>query len=820
MAINKVEYNGKTLIDLTNDTVTDNTLIAGATAHSANGEQIVGAFDPTIYLEKTGNASNVTTAFVKATARANIETGEALTISMGKIAKNFADIKGHAFEDTVNNLTTTVAGNALDATQGKVLSDAIAKNANDISTINNNLNGEISRAKEADEILKSRVDNITSLSEGSTTGDAELQDIRVKYDGTTAENAGNAVREQFSELKSDLSKTNDELSDDRNSLSTDFDISYQAIRSGYIETGKNIGEVVSIEPIFNNSFVHFIITVKKGYRFKVSGVGGYPARQWCFVDNDNKVVSVSAGGVSGESNIVAPNDGYLICNFTVQSGRFDYSVKYTGYIGYAKSIENAIEELEDGMSVDFNMTNMLILGGYIENQAEIGTPIRPTVTKNESWYYRQIIVKRGEVYKVIGQGGYSARLWSLYDNKSFLIAIAEAGASGEHIVRVEQDGYLIVNTQKVENIGLYKIGALGFKDNFINTQKRNIKKFAWTDKPEAPYWIISIDCAKKYFSVANIKTVIDLASSAGFNQLQMQLTTNMGFRFELDNDMVVTDINGNSYDLTTCLGGVENPTGWYTIAEMDDIISYSKSKGIDFYPFFEMPAHMKRILEQFPQFSIGENHQTLDVTNEDAVNFSVAILDKYAKYFASRGCHFFNFGFDEQDFGAMYADSKFDAIVNYGNLLIETIKKNGLQPRMYNDAVQYNNDYRYQFDRDVEVLCWRTYGDEYAPNVANFNMVQKASYKVINSSSWFYYIDGSGFCVAFDTLKTLNLLKYYSGINKYFEHLPMGAVFSVWCDQSVTENPNDNGDKVLSDIAPIIEAFGSAIKTSLTVNGF
>lgn len=72
------------------------------------------------------------------------------------------------------------------------------------STLTTDLNSEISRAKEADEILKSRVDNITSLSEGSTTGDAELQDIRVKADGTIAENAGNAVREQISELKSDF----------------------------------------------------------------------------------------------------------------------------------------------------------------------------------------------------------------------------------------------------------------------------------------------------------------------------------------------------------------------------------------------------------------------------------------------------------------------------------------------------------------------------------------------------------------------------------------------------------------------------------------
>ena len=70
--------------------------------------------------------------------------------------------------------------------------------------VNSNLSSEISRAKETEEVLKSRIDTIASLPEGSTTGDAELQDIRVKADGTTATSAGNAVREQFSELKSDL----------------------------------------------------------------------------------------------------------------------------------------------------------------------------------------------------------------------------------------------------------------------------------------------------------------------------------------------------------------------------------------------------------------------------------------------------------------------------------------------------------------------------------------------------------------------------------------------------------------------------------------
>lgn len=42
MAVNKVVYAGETLVDLTNDTVTPETLAKGATAHDASGAVIVG----------------------------------------------------------------------------------------------------------------------------------------------------------------------------------------------------------------------------------------------------------------------------------------------------------------------------------------------------------------------------------------------------------------------------------------------------------------------------------------------------------------------------------------------------------------------------------------------------------------------------------------------------------------------------------------------------------------------------------------------------------------------------------------------------------
>ena len=75
---------------------------------------------------------------------------------------------------------------------------------------------KIDATVEAIETLTGRMDEFTNLPEGSTTGDAELADIRVAFDGRTYATAGNAVRAQAKELY-------DDISDDLSMLMYDYE---------------------------------------------------------------------------------------------------------------------------------------------------------------------------------------------------------------------------------------------------------------------------------------------------------------------------------------------------------------------------------------------------------------------------------------------------------------------------------------------------------------------------------------------------------------------------------------------------------------------
>ena len=96
------------------------------------------------------------------------------------------------------NLSVVLASNGDSYTSKKNVPKGIELSNDEYWAISSRFNAQL-------ETQKKRIDNIVALPDGSTTGDAELTDIRVGADGKTYPNAGDAVREQVSSLKEDIS---------------------------------------------------------------------------------------------------------------------------------------------------------------------------------------------------------------------------------------------------------------------------------------------------------------------------------------------------------------------------------------------------------------------------------------------------------------------------------------------------------------------------------------------------------------------------------------------------------------------------------------
>ena len=106
--------------------------------------------------------------------------------------KKFLDIEG------VKYIISKVIGK----TDISGIGDGTLKGA--ISSIKSLVGEKSSELSREIDVERKRINNFTKLGEGSTTGDAELQDMRVGADGKIRKTAGEAVREQIGMLLKDL----------------------------------------------------------------------------------------------------------------------------------------------------------------------------------------------------------------------------------------------------------------------------------------------------------------------------------------------------------------------------------------------------------------------------------------------------------------------------------------------------------------------------------------------------------------------------------------------------------------------------------------
>ena len=336
--------------------------------------------------------------------------------------------------------------------------------------------------------------------------------------------------------------------------------------------------------------------------------------------------------------------------------------------------------------------------------------------------------------------------------------------------------------------------------------KREVEKLAKNK-------VISIDAGRKYFTLDQLKRIVDKASELGYSDVHL-LLGNDGLRFLLD-DMTIT-ANGKTYASDDVKNAIIQGTKAYyddpngtalTQAEVTELIEYAKSKGIGLIPAINSPGHMDAMLVAMEKLGIANpqanfdkvSKTTMDLENQEALNFTKALIGKYMDYFADKS-KIFNYGTDEYANDATNAQGwyylkwygLYNKFADYSNSLAAMAKERGLQPMAFNDGFYYEDKDDVEFDKDVLISYWSKGWWGY--NLASPQYLASKGYKFLNTNGDWYYIlgqkpeDGGGFLkkAIENTGKTpFNQL----ASTKYPEvDLPtVGSMLSIWADRPSAE---------------------------------
>ncbi|MDO6429601.1 family 20 glycosylhydrolase [Flavitalea sp. BT771] len=171
------------------------------------------------------------------------------------------------------------------------------------------------------------------------------------------------------------------------------------------------------------------------------------------------------------------------------------------------------------------------------------------------------------------------------------------------------------------------------------------------DFPRFAYRGLMLDVARHFFTVDQVRQVLDLMARYKLNTFHWHLTDDQGWRLEIKKYPKLTSVG--AYNVNTVLDGDRDlpdsisTGGYYTQGQVREVIRYATERGITIIPEIEVPAHSAAALRAYPEFKCVLPAGSSNITanniiyspSEQTFQFLEDVLTEVAALFPGKYIH-------------------------------------------------------------------------------------------------------------------------------------------------------------------------------------
>lgn len=295
-----------------------------------------------------------------------------------------------------------------------------------IERMNADTTEKAERQKEID-VERARIDQLTKMGEGSTTGDAELADIRVGNEGATYSNAGNAVRAQTKDVPVMMD----------NLQSPYVDISL--LEQGSINNA--VGSEIASSKVLRSVEFHWNkngkITAPTGYKIAIANYAMQPeesgqmTKVYMSFENysDSQTSSKADGDAESRRLLIKRSDGADI-NAEDLKGKITTNVPGLRAMDAIENLEKKIKA--DIESLDESMDNIPIGATDIVDSMVDSGRLEKDYTSGEYVFVEKTIT--------LDAGKYKINLYNAVLSSAGFLSVFKDKVNGKRILKINKCG--------------------------------------------------------------------------------------------------------------------------------------------------------------------------------------------------------------------------------------------------------------------------------------------------------------------------------------------------------------------------------------------